>query len=141
MQADQLAGSVKADVVKDRTANFTFEQIEELLLRFAELKKADSALFYAALTSYKAVLQPDNVLLLTVGNTVLAKELNERRNILLEYLRDELKNDFITMQVTVTEQPTENKKYMTDRDKLDAMAAQNPNVNKLRDQLNLDLDL
>jgi len=45
------------------------------------------------------------------------------------------------MQVTVTEQPTENKKYMTDRDKLDAMAAQNPNVNKLRDQLNLDLDL
>ena len=141
MQADQLAGSVKADVVKDRTANFTFEQIEELLLRFAELKKADSALFYAALTSYKAVLQPDNVLLLTVGNTVLAKELNERRNILLEYLRDELKNDFITMQVAVTEQPTENKKYMTDRDKLDAMAAQNPNVNKLRDQLNLDLDL
>jgi hypothetical protein len=141
MQADQLAGSVKADLIKDRTGTFTFEQLEELLLRFAELKKFDSALFYAALTSYKAVLQPDNVLLLTVGNTVLAKELNERRNILLEFLREELKNDFITMQIKVTEQQTETKKYMNDRDKLDAMAAQNPNVNKLRDQLNLDLDL
>ena len=141
MQADQLAGSVKEDVIKDRAGIFTFEQMEGALLRFAELKKFDSALFYAALISYKPDLQPDNVLLLTVGNTVLAKELNERRNILLEFLRDELKNDFITLQIKVTEQPTETKKYMTDRDKLDAMAAQNPNVNKLRDQLNLDLDL
>jgi DNA polymerase-3 subunit gamma/tau len=141
LQADQLAGSVKADQVKDRTGIFTFEQIEEALLRFAEIKKFDSALFYAALTSYKAVLQPDDVLLLTVGNTVLAKELNDRRNLLLEFLRDELKNDFITMQIVVTEQQTETKKYMNDRDKLDAMAAQNPNVNRLRDQLNLELDL
>ncbi len=141
LQADQLAGSVKADLVKDRTGIFTFEQIEEALLRFAELKKFDSALFYAALTSYKAVLQPENVLLLTVGNTVLAKELNDRRNLLLEFLRDELKNDFITLQIVVTEQQTETKKYMNDRDKLDAMAAQNPNVNRLRDQLNLELDI
>lgn len=141
MQADQLAGSVKADLVKDRTGAFTFEQLEETLLRFAELKKFDSALFYSALTSYKAVLQPDNVLLMTVGNTVLAKELNERRNMLLEFLREELKNDFISLQIIVAEQPTETKKYMNDRDKLDAMAAQNPNVNRLRDQLNLELDL
>ncbi len=141
MQADQLAGSVKTEAVKDRTGTFTFDQLEESLLRFAELKKEDSALLYSALTSYKSVLQPENVLQITVGNTVLAKELNERRNMLLEYLRDELKNDFISLQVEVTEQPTENKKYMTDRDKLDAMAAQNPNVNKLRDQLNLELDL
>jgi DNA polymerase-3 subunit gamma/tau len=141
MQADQLSGSVKADMVKDRNETFTFEQLEEALLRFAELKKEDSALFYSSLTSYPAVLLSENVLQITVGNTVLAKELNERRNMLLEFLREKLKNDFITLQVEVTEQPTENKKYMTDRDKLDAMAAQNPNVNKLRDQLNLELDL
>ena len=76
-----------------------------------------------------------------VGNVVHEKELNNQRNNLLEFLRDELKNDFLTLKVTVTEQIQETKKYMTDRDKLDAMAAQNPNVNKLRDQLNLELDL
>jgi len=141
MQADQLASSVKTDQVKDRSAVFTFEQLEESLLRFAEMKKDDSALFYSALTSYKLVLQTDNVFLVTVGNTVLEKELNERRNMLLEFLREELKNDFITMQVIVTEQPSDTKKYMNDREKLDAMAAQNPNVNKLRDQLNLELDM
>jgi len=140
-KADQLANTVKAEVVLDRTGAYTFEQMEEALLRFAELKKADSAMFYSALTSYKTILQPDNVILITVGNTVLEKELNERRNLLLEFLRNELKNDFITMQVTVTEQPLETNKYMNDSDKLNAMALQNPNVNKLRDQLNLELDL
>jgi DNA polymerase-3 subunit gamma/tau len=86
-KADQLANSVKADVVKDRKGSFSFEQIESSLLRFAELRKADSALFYSALTSYKPILQPDNILQITVGNTVLEKELNERRNMLLEFLR------------------------------------------------------
>ncbi|MFZ4549437.1 MAG: DNA polymerase III subunit gamma/tau [Bacteroidales bacterium] len=140
-KADQLANSVKADVIKDRTGSFSFEQIESSLLRFAELRKADSALFYSALTSYKPVLQPNNILQITVGNTVLEKELNERRNILLEFLREEMKNDFITMQILVTEQPMETKKYLNDRDKLEIMAAQNPNITKLRDQLNLELDL
>jgi len=140
-QSDQLANSVKADIVKDRNGSFTFEQIETSLLRFAELKKADSALFYSALTSYKPVLQPNNVLQLTVGNTVLEKELSERRNLLLEFLREEMKNDFITLYILVSEQPLETKKYMNDRDKLEIMAAQNPNVGKLKDQLNLELDL
>ena len=125
----------------DRTGIFTFEQIEESLLRYAEFKKADSALYYAALTSYKPALLPDNVLEITVGNTVLEKELNERRNMLLEFLRNEMKNDFITLKVIVTEQQSDTKKYMNDREKLDAMASQNPNVNKLRDQLNLELDM
>ncbi len=140
-KADQLANSVKADVVKDRTGSYTFEQIEASLLRFAEMKKADSSLFYSALTSYKPVLQPNNVLLITVGNTVLEKELNERRNMLLEFLREEMKNDFVTMQILVSEQPLETKKYLNDRDKLEIMANLNPNVGKLKDQLNLELDL
>jgi len=141
LKADQLAGSVKTEVVKERIEPFTFEQIEAVLLRYAELKKFDSALYYAALTSYKPILLEGNVLQITVGNKILEKELNDRRNILLEFLREELKNDFITMQVVVTEQVSESKKYMNDRDKLDAMGAQNPNVNRLRDQLNLELDL
>lgn len=140
-KADQLANSVKADVIKDRTGEFAFEQIEESLLKYAETKKEDSAMYYSALTSYKLALEPDNVLVITVGNTVLEKELNERRNLLLEFLREEMKNDFITLKVIVTEQPSDTKKYMNDREKLDAMATVNPNVNKLKDQLNLELDL
>jgi len=140
-QSDQLANSVKTAPLPERTESYTLAEIEDSLLRYAEIKKNDSALYYAALTSYKPILLPDNVLVVTVGNTVLEKEFNDRRNTLLEYLRGEMKNDFITVQTDVTEQPSDTKKYMNDREKLDAMASLNPNVNKLRDQLNLELDL
>ncbi len=141
MKADQLAKSVESAPVQEQNESITIGKLEESIARYAESKKEESALYYSALTSYKPVLQADNVLLITVGNTVLAKEFNDRRNALLEYLRKELKNDFITTQVIVSEQPSETRKYMNDREKLDAMASQNPNVNKLRDQLNLELDL
>lgn len=141
LKADQLAKSVESGPVVERTEDFTAEQIEESLARYAETKKEESALYYAALTTFKPVLQPGNVLLVTVENKILEKEFNDRRNTLLEYLRSEMKNDSITVQVTVTEKPSETKKYMNDRDKLDDMASRNPSINRLRDQLNLELDL
>jgi len=140
-KAGHLANSVKDAPPKDRKESFTLQLLEESVLKFADLKKEESTLFYSALTSYPIVLQPDNVLEITVGNIVLEKELNDRRNMLLDFLSDEMKNDFITMKIIVTEQPSETKKYMNDREKLDAMAVHNPNVNKLRDQLNLELDI
>jgi DNA polymerase-3 subunit gamma/tau len=141
LKADQLAKSVESGPVVERTEDFTAEQIEESLARYAETKKEESALYYAALTTFKPVLQPGNVLVVTVENKILEKEFNDRRNTLLEHLRSEMKNDLITLQVIITEKPSETKKYMNDRDKLDDMASKNPNVNKLRDQLNLELDL
>jgi DNA polymerase III subunit gamma/tau len=141
MKADQLAKSVESGPVVERTENFTAEQIEESLARYAETNKDESALYYAALTTFKPVLKPGNVLVVTVENKILEKEFNDRRNTLLEYLRSEMKNDSVTLQVSITEKPSETKKYMNDRDKLDDMASRNPNINKLRDQLNLELDL
>jgi len=142
LQSDQLAESVKSDIVKDRNEKLSLPQINNVILGYAESKKQDSSLFYSALTDHPIEYrESDKVVLITVENTVLESAFNARRNAMLEFLRDELKNDFLTMLVQVTEQPSETKKYMTDRDKLEAMAVQNPNVNKLRDQLHLDLDM
>ncbi len=141
IKSDQLSGSVKSAPVEVRKEAFIFDQIEEALMQYAESKKEDSALYYSALTSYKPQLLEENVFVITVGNTVLEKEFNERRNALLEHLRKEMKNDSITLKVEVTEQPADTKKYLSDREKLNIMAAQNPNVAKLKDQLNLELDL
>ena len=144
MKADELANSVKTEVKKDRTEDFSPEQINEAILSYAESNKQDSALLYSALTERypHEIQQPGNLLIISVVNNVLQAELNLGRNALLDFLRDKMKNDSITLQVIVNEPlPTETKKYMTDRDKLDDMASRNPNVNKLRDQLNLELDL
>jgi DNA polymerase III subunit gamma/tau len=140
-QSDKLASAIVTEVRKERTAEYTGEQLVEALNRFAELKKEDSALYYTALTTFKPVLSEGDVLQVTVGNTVLEKEFNERKNSLLEYLRDQVQNDRITLSVTVTDQPVENKKYLTDKEKMDIMESRNANVADLRNQLNLELDL
>lgn len=139
--ADELAKSVVSEPVFNRKETYTFEQIETAILQFAESMKDESALYYSALTTYKPDLQANNLLIITVGNPVLEKEFNDRRHTLLEYLRREMKNDFITIRTVVSEQPLETKKYLSDQEKLNAMAEANPNVDKLRDQLSLELDV
>jgi DNA polymerase-3 subunit gamma/tau len=140
-KADQLANSVKSAPVQVRSELFTPEQVETAVIAYAEAHKAESALLFSALTTYKPLLQDTNVLLLTVENTVLQKELSDSRNALLDFVRNEIKNDSVTMQIQVSEKPSEDKKYLSDQDKLNQMASQYPNVGKLKDQLNLELDL
>ena len=124
-----------------RNEVFTVEMAEQAINRFAEECKDDSALYYAALTTYKPEVRSENEIVITVGNRVLEKEFNDRRNVLLMFLKNELNNDFISFKVIVNEQPTEARKYLSDREKLDIMTKDNPNVAKLRSQLDLGLEI
>jgi len=132
---------VEEKEVEFRTEKFTLEQIQESVSRFAETNKEDSALLYAALTDFKPTLVSETVFSITVKNNVLEKELNERRNKLLEYVRNEIMNDAVTLQIAISDVQVETKKYMSDTDKFREMVDQNPNVRKITDQLNLELDI
>lgn len=124
-----------------RTEPFTLEQIRTSISVFAEANKHNSALLYASLTDYQPELHNDSAIVMTVKNNVLGKELNDRRTLLLEFVRNNLKNDTFTLIINIAEVPTEVKKYMTDTDKFRDMANQNPSLKKLTDQLNLELDI
>lgn len=132
---------VETKSVEFRTEPFTIEGIREAVKMFAELNKDESALLYASLTDYEAEMTDQTIFGITVKNNVLEKELNDRRNILLEYVRNHVKNDALTLQIRITDAPQEVKKYMNDSDKFKEIVSQNPNVKKLTDQLNLELDL
>lgn len=132
---------VETKSVEFRTEPFTIEGIREAVKMFAELNKDESALLYASLTDYEAEMTDQTIFGITVKNNVLEKELNDRRNILLEYVRNHVKNDALTLQIRITDAPQEVKKYMNDSDKFKEIISQNPNVKKLTDQLNLELDL
>lgn len=132
---------VETKTVEFRTEPFTIEGIREAVKMFAELNKDESALLYASLTDYEAEMLDQTIIGITVKNNVLEKELNDRRNTLLEYVRNHVKNDALTLQISITEAPLEVKKYMNDSDKFKEIVSQNPNVKKLTDQLNLELDL
>ena len=75
-----------------------------------------------------------------MSNIVLEKEFNSRKKKLIEELSNVLQNDFINIEVKVTEEQTAEKKYLTDAEKLNMMIEENPNVKTLLDELNLDFD-
>jgi DNA polymerase-3 subunit gamma/tau len=85
------------------------------------------------------VVTEDFVITFGIENRVLEEELNQRRSDLLDFLRKRLENDRITLITQVLGNHTVSKPY-TDKEKFDQMAAKNPVLHKLREQLDLDIE-
>ncbi len=124
-----------------REEPFTAEQLQSAFLAFGETVKEDSAMLFTALTAHQPELQDNSTIVIKLDNAILQKEINDSWNELLSFLKDELKNDLIRMETVVSNQPVENKRFMSDKDKLEAMKLKNPEIATLTDQLNLELDV
>jgi hypothetical protein len=116
------------------------EKVVDAFNKYANSIQNDSSMLFSALTSHAPVAD-DNIIFITLDNTILQKELNDSWTSLLKFLTDELNNDLIEIKVEINAQPNDVKKFMTDKDKLDAMKEKNPNFAALTDQLNLELDV
>jgi len=124
-----------------RQESFSSVQLETAFEKYAGKIKDSSAMLFTALTAHKPEKKEENTILITLDNLILQKEINEAWNDLLEFLKDDLMNDLVVMEVAITTQQSENKKFMSDKDKLDAMMQKNPELASLTDQLNLELDI
>jgi DNA polymerase-3 subunit gamma/tau len=127
--------------VLQRQEPFSADQLEIAFEKYAEKIKDNSSMLFTALTAHKPKLRDDNSILITLDNLILQKEVNDAWVEFFAYLKDELSNDLIRMDVEITSIPNENKKFMSDKDKLDAMKVKNPELTTLTDQLNLELDI
>jgi DNA polymerase III subunit gamma/tau len=127
--------------VKNRKEPFSTDQLAMAFDKYAESIRENSAMLYSALTAHKPEIKEENRILIILDNLILQKEINEAWNELLGFLKQELQNDLIQMEVEITSQPSENKRFMSDKDKLEAMVEKNPNLATLTDQLNLELDI
>ena len=76
---------------------------------------------------------------LEVINEVRLGQWDDIRPDLLDHLRRTLRNAAIELRVEVTERDEPVVKFMTDRDRYDAMAAAQPGLDVLRRRLDLDL--
>jgi len=76
-----------------------------------------------------------------VENELIEEQLNDYREELLSFLREECKNSNIQLKIKVSEQiiSTTNRLY-TPKDKLNYLIEKYPMVGKLKDELKLDTD-
>lgn len=106
----------------------------------AVVKREDNLSTYATLSvKVPKVLEGDVIDLVLSGEYQL-KGVQVIREQLLTYIRKGLNNHQITVQTRIVKNESSQEKFYTDKDKFNALVKQNPELEKLRKALGLDVE-
>jgi len=140
------SGKAKKDTESDSqvqkntaTSPFTQEELKSYWNEFASSLKVDFPHLFTTLTSREPVLKENWQIELEIDNRILEEELSLKKDDLLDFLKQKLDNFQITLKTRIQENQKELKPY-TDKEKFEKMAEKNPAINKLKEQLDLDIE-
>ena len=129
-----------APVQAQRTEAFTIEQLHEAWQEFIEEHPQEKALL--ATMSY-ALPQPDGEdsenYVVTVASPTEQKNVEEHKEALLKFLSDALKNDRLTLDVKVSDEPMDTPKILSPREVVEQIKQHNPNFTQFIKDFDLGL--
>jgi DNA polymerase-3 subunit gamma/tau len=125
--------------VGNGTTPFSEIELMQVWDEFANnINKKEMPNFYASFTQHKPELKENYVIQLKIENVVQQKELTDERFNILSFLRSKLKNDSIDLVTYFPTVDDSQRKPYTNTEKYKRMQEINPNVEKLRQSLDLD---
>ena len=89
--------------------------------------------------SIKLTDRQKEILELIIDNKVQEREIVERKSNIMFFMREELNNYHIQLETKIEESQEEKKAYLPE-EIYQEMVKKNPNIKKLRDELDLELD-
>jgi len=95
---------------------------------------------FNTLTSKDPKLENESTVTFQIDNNLQEQKINEIRNELIWYLKQELKNSYIDLKLTISDVEEETKKLYTAEDKFKHMLSKNEHLNTLKQEFNLDLE-
>lgn len=122
--------------------NFTQEELNDAWKKSISILHQQgklSGFAHAVLSKNYPVLHDNFIVELEIDNEAAERSLDSEKLEFLELLRRELCNTEIKLSTVINYIP-DTKKLYTQREKFMHMAEKNPNINKLRQQLDLDID-
>ena len=109
--------------------------------RFAfQMKEKGKETFYNAMIKRDPKLKSEHLYVMEVDNQIQIDYIKPTLSDLISYIRKELKNYQISIEMTLSEKPDEEVKFQTGKDKFKALARKNPNLHSLKNTFNLDID-
>jgi hypothetical protein len=120
--------------------DFTQEKLEKIWVYYTESIAGQYPNFYSILSTRKPTLKENYLIHLQLDNRTQEITLNDRRADLLDFLRNELRNQRIQMESSVIESASQAKPYTAD-EKYRSMVEKNPELKALRDGLDLEMEL
>lgn len=137
----QVAKNEDTEAAKPKeTTEFTQEELMVAWNEYAERMKAQSKIsLFVTLTKNEPQLKDNFTIELALDNSTQEVVLAEEKTDLMEFLREKLKNTEVTLNATI-QRGEEEYKTNTPRDRYIKLVEKNPNLDKLRQQLDLDID-
>ena len=117
---------------------FDQQKLSEIWKLFVVSYVNKSPSFSNAIAKYDPLLKENFVVEYKVDSQIISKDLLSVTS-LLEFLKTNLNNNQITLKPVFPEK-SEQKKSYTDREKFDELSKKHPEVLKLKDQLNLEIE-
>jgi len=130
----------KVETKEERKLNssFTEENAKGVWNKFVKSTEKDKQRIYSILTQDEVKIN-DLVFEINVTSTSQKNAMESFKTTILEYLRDELKNDYIQININFIEQKQEDKKvFYTQEDKYKHMLEKNPQIEYMSKKLGLD---
>jgi len=138
---DQIKNDPTLTKENEEREPFTRDQLKMFWKRFAfQMKENSMETFYNALIKREPVFLDDEKLAIEVDNNVQIDYINPHLNDFVSFLRKNLKNYSISVELKLTDDPMKEVKYLTGKDKFAAMARKNTNLHKLKILFNLDIE-
>jgi DNA polymerase-3 subunit gamma/tau len=135
----------QANITKDEPKDIRSENFEEnhFLLaynRFVESIKIEKPRLFSALNSHGPILSGNLNVELVFSNQAQQDDfVKNLKQEMTEFLRNELRNDNISIEMVISETEQKNLLY-TEEDKFRHMVTKNPALGKLKQQMNLDFE-
>lgn len=131
----------ESEALPEQFESFTQSDLEKVWTEMANAIAQKLPNLFTTLTCRVPVLHEDNRIVLTVDNRIQDGEIFEHRPEMTLYLRKKLRNTSISIETLILDKPAEDRKPYTDTEKFEAMARNVPEIRKLKDQLNLDIEM
>ena len=121
--------------------DFSFDQLKMVWRQFAfDAKSRALETLYNAMVKREPILSEGNKVKMEVDNQVQIDYISNHINDLVTFIREHLKNFSIDLECFISKNNNDEVKFLTGKDRFNAMAQKNANLHTFKKVFNLDIE-
>ena len=139
---DDSNSQVEVDKKQDvSSTRFSQTLLEEKWNQFAELRKKEGKMgLHTSMTKTRPILNDDFSIEFIIDSEVQKIEFQTESQLLLDFLRSELKNGLIQLNLQITESKSPKLTQLTSIERFFQMAEENPDLHNFKEVFDLDIE-
>ena len=118
----------------------TQDTLEKVWAEYTSSIAESSKVLFVTLSKNKPSLKEKNIVEISIENKIQEEEIKNRRPEIIDFLRKGTKNNNIQIETVIVQNLEKETMIYTDTDKYKKMVELNPDLQKMKDELNLEIE-